>query len=184
MALAAGAAGGNVNETRHFGPAEGWRRFHDDHFEMVWRFLVRFGVQEADLEDFSQEVFTVAYRKFGSFRHDATVSTWLYAICRKVAAGARRRASFRRLAVELFGLEPPRAPVAAEAGLRMDVERLLSRLSEVKRMTLLFHEVDGMSPAEIGAVMGCPEATVWSRLRLAWKDLERLRDEETRRSTP
>lgn len=55
----------------------------------------------------------------------------------------------------------------------------LDRMSETKRVTLLLHEVDGMSPSEIAALFGCPEATVWTRLRLAWDDLERFREADS-----
>jgi DNA-directed RNA polymerase specialized sigma24 family protein len=51
---------------------------------------------------------------------------------------------------------------------RRDLDRLLARLSQTQRMTVLLREVDGMSVPEIAEIFGCPEATVWSRLRLAW----------------
>lgn len=153
-----------------------WRAFYAEHFDLVWRLLVRFGAPIADREDLAQEIFAIVHRKLGSFRGESSVATWLYAITRRVAARARRRARFREAALALFNLGPATAP--PEPGARADVERMLARLPEAQRMTLVLHDVDGMSAAEIGALMGCPPATVSSRLRLA-----RLRFEELGRSS-
>lgn len=145
-----------------------WKAFYDGHFRLVWRVLVRFGAPPEDLEDLSQEVFAIVHRKLAGFRGEATLETWLFSICRKVAARSRRRTRFRRAAMALFGRDVPTAPVP-EA--RRDLERLLGVLPEAQRLTVLFHEVDGMSAAEIAKLFGCPEPTVYSRLRLAWQTL-------------
>jgi RNA polymerase sigma-70 factor (ECF subfamily) len=173
MALSA-AAERATGEARPADRALDFRAFHDEHFDMVWRLLVRFGAPAGEIEDLVQEVFTVAHRKLPSFRGEARVSTWLFAICRKVAAGARRRDRVRRVVLQLLGLER-RPAIAPEPGVSADLERALAGLSETKRVTLLLHEVDGMSPSEIAALFGCPEPTVWTRLRLARKDLEKFR---------
>lgn len=152
-----------------------WVRFHEANFALVWRLLVRFGAPSAELEDLTQEVFTVVVRKLPGFRGDASIGTWLFSICRKVAAGARRRARLRQVATALFGRERSPAAIAPQPGVHADLERLLGRLGEDQRLTLLLHEVDGMSTREIAALYGCPEATVWSRLRAAWSNLERMR---------
>lgn len=172
MALPAAIAEDPRGKVRSGSPALDWRAFHDANHDLIWRLLVRFGAPPGEIEDLTQEVFVVVHRKLPSFRGQARLSTWLFSICRRVAAGARRRDRFRRLALQLLGLEPPRQTTPA-LGAHRDLERLLSRVSEIKRVTFLLHEVDGMSPAEIAALVGCPEATVWSRLRQTWKDLER-----------
>jgi len=150
-----------------------WKTFYEEHFDLVWRLLVRFGIPQSDREDLAQDVFAIVHRKLPSFRGQSAIRTWLYTITRRVAARARRRARFREAAVALFGLAAPAAP--QEAGAWADVARMLARLSEVQRMTLLLHDVDGMTAPEIGVLMGCPEATVWSRLRLARELLEQQR---------
>ena len=157
-----------------------WKGFYEEHFDLVWRLLARFGAPEGDLEDLTQEVFVIAHRKLPDFRWEASPKTWLFTLCRRVAANARRRSHVRRAALLLLGRSDasrdlPRPDVALA---RRDVERLLSILSETQRMTVLFREVDGMSVPEIAEVFGCPEATVWSRLRLAWKLLKGESDDE------
>ena len=99
-----------------------------------------------------------------------------------MASRSRRRTRFRQAALTIFGLErsatvAPLSPVSVSDA-RRDVMRLVGRLTETKRVALLLHEVDGMSAAEIAELLDCPEATVWSRLRLAWEDLRRFAAEE------
>lgn len=158
-------AGGRVTD---------WRGFYEEHFDLVWRLLARFGAPESDLEDLTQEVFAIAHRKLPTFRWEASPKTWLFTVCRRVAANARRRSHVRRAAMLLLGRSDTSShgPGPEVALARRDVDRLLSKLSETQRLTVLLREVDGMSVPEIAEVFGCPEATVWSRLRLAWKLLK------------
>jgi len=157
-----------------------WKGFYEEHFDLVWRLLARFGAPEGDLEDLAQEVFVIAHRKLPTFRWEASPKTWLFTVCRRVAANARRRSQVRRAALLLLGraAASPDLPDPGVAMARRDVERLLSRLSELQRLTVLLREVDGMSVPEIAEIFGCPEATVWSRLRLAWKLLKGEPDDE------
>lgn len=154
---------------------EEWSRFYAEHFPLVWRVLTRFGAPPHEVEDLAQDVFVIAHRKLPSFRGEASVRTWLFAICRRVAWHSRRRNATRAAFLTLLG--GGRQVCVPADSVRRDLEVLLARLSEPKRMTVLLHEVDGMSCAEIAELWGCPEATVWSRLRLAWADLRKLADE-------
>src|SRR5688572_7062311 len=50
-----------------------------------------------DVEDLLHEVFLVVQRRLSSFRGDAALTTWLYAITVLVVNGRRRKESWRRL---------------------------------------------------------------------------------------
>jgi len=154
-------------------PVIDWNAFYEEHFNLVWRFLVRFGAPQADLEDLAQEVFAIAHRQLPGFRWEASPRTWLFTICRRVAARARRREQVKRAALALIGRSKPDPETRSDDAVlaRRDVSRLLAGLPEAQRVTLLLHEVDGMSVPEIAESFGCPEATVWSRIRLAWNSL-------------
>ena len=155
-------------------PVIDWNTFYDEHFDLVWRFLARFGAPQADLEDLTQEVFAIAHRRLPGFRWEANPKTWLFTVCRRVAARARRRERVRHAALALLGRAKAGAEPPSEAGLhRRDLMRLLARLPEAQRVALLLHEVDGMGVPEIAESFGCPEATVWSRIRLAWNSLRK-----------
>lgn len=147
---------------------------YEENFDLVWRFLARFGAPENELEDLCQEVFAIAHRQLPGFRGEAHPRTWLFTICRRVAARARRRDRVRNVALRLLGLSRRSSDPPSEAALaRRDLERLLARLPEAQRLALLLHELDGMGVPEIAESFGCPEATVWSRIRLAWNSLRK-----------
>src|SRR5262245_46003352 len=77
-----------------------------EHFAFVWRSVRRLGVPERHVQDAAQEVFVVVARKMESSEPTGRITTWLYAICLRVASDYRRRAAER---FEVLGEEPPHA---------------------------------------------------------------------------
>jgi RNA polymerase sigma-70 factor (ECF subfamily) len=77
----------------HDGPA--WQRFIDLYGPVVYRFLCRRGVQDADAADLTQEVFQSVARAAGRLDYDPARGTfrgWLFAITRnKLADFLERR---------------------------------------------------------------------------------------------
>ncbi|HSD87703.1 MAG TPA: sigma-70 family RNA polymerase sigma factor, partial [Kofleriaceae bacterium] len=61
------------------------------HFAFVWRVLRTFGVPDAALEDAAQDVFVVVHRRLPEFEGRAAITTWLFAIARRVAGAHRRK---------------------------------------------------------------------------------------------
>jgi RNA polymerase sigma-70 factor (ECF subfamily) len=168
--------------------------FHAQHSDYVWLTLQRFGVPQADLDDAFQEVFVVVQRKLGGFDGSCEPTTWLYGICRRVAAGRRRRASFRyeqpmpELAEELPdpGLGPEEALAVRQAEAQLD--QILARMDLDRRAAFVMFEIDGCSCAQIAALTGVAIGTVYARLHAARKEfaqiLERMRAAEASRTAP
>jgi len=86
---------------------------HSQHGEFIWKTLYRMGVRSPHLEDVYQEVFLVVHRRLGSYARHCAITTWLFEVCFRVAAGYRRRAHFRR-----EQLVPDAASVSYVAGPR------------------------------------------------------------------
>lgn len=145
--------------------AAAYATLYREHFDFVWRSLRRLGVQERELADAAQEVFVVVFRRLSEMRPDSKLTTWLYAICLRVASDARRRAHHR---YEVFEhAESRREDSAAVDDMR---ELLLSALSNMpleQRAVFVAFELEGMSGEEIAEVVGVGVPTVHSRLRLA-----------------
>jgi RNA polymerase sigma-70 factor (ECF subfamily) len=122
-----------------------------------------------EVDDLVQDVFVQAMRRAADFQGRSSVQTWLYGIALGVVANARRRAAFRRL-LGLEAAHAPRLPAATpsdqleRAQARASVYRALDRLPEKKRTVLILHELEGVPGEEIAAIVGCPVATVWTRL--------------------
>lgn len=150
----------------------------DRHAARVYRSLRYLGVSEPDLPDISQEVFLVVYRRLEEFRGDASLSTWIYEICVRIARAWRRRAAARRDAPVA---ELPAVPVDADQESRLQLERtrrrllqLLDKLPEDQRTVVVLHELEELKMADVATLLGCPLFTAYSRLRLARKRLEQL----------
>ncbi|MEQ8568479.1 MAG: sigma-70 family RNA polymerase sigma factor [Deltaproteobacteria bacterium] len=161
------------------------------HGDFVYRALSRFGVPERDLPDQLHEVFVVVHRRLGEYRHDAAMTTWLFAIARRVAAGYRRRAFRVREQIEaephadrVCDDDPEQNTERARA--REQMESILNRMTLDQRAVFVMFEIDGMTGSEIASLMDCPLQTVFSRLRRARETFERnvarLRATEERRA--
>lgn len=142
-----------------------------EHAAFVWRVLVHLGVTHDQLKDVSQEVFLVAVRKACDFEGRSSVRTWLYGICRKLAADARRREAQRP---EIVTEDLPESVVmpAQEGALwakraHAQLVRALGLLDEGPRLVFILFEVEQMTMDEIAAATGTPLRTCYSRLEVA-----------------
>lgn len=145
---------------------------HERHGEFVWRTLHRMGVRPPHVEDVYQEVFLVVHRRLKSFTGQCAITTWLYEVCFRVAAGYRRKAHFRReeLVSDWSTLEPeasssvsPERQLVAARQARQ-LERILDDLPLEYRVVFVMFELEGMSSEEIAESVGAPLGTVYSRL--------------------
>ncbi|MEM1034523.1 MAG: sigma-70 family RNA polymerase sigma factor [Myxococcota bacterium] len=153
---------------------------HDAHASFVWATLHRMGVPDADLPDLLQEVFITVHRRRSRYDGRGTVRTWLYGICRGIAANHRRKLHRRREQAidggaeirELDRAGDPEAPVIARRA-RETVHRILETLDPDRRAVFVMFEVEGMSGPAIAAMLGVPVGTVYTRLRAARDDFAR-----------
>jgi RNA polymerase sigma-70 factor (ECF subfamily) len=129
-----------------------------------------------DVEDLLHEVFLVVQRRLSSFRGDAALTTWLYAITVLVVNGRRRKESWRRL---LWRRAEPELRLDHDAELpavQADFERaeasrlvyaVLNDLSERDRTLLILFELERLPGAEVAAILNLSEANVWVALTRA-----------------
>lgn len=159
-------------------PRQDLLSIHDEHADFVWRTLQRMGVRDADVEDQMQEVFVVVHRRLGSFDGSSRMTTWLFAICMRVAAAYRRRAHRRHEEVvadvpepgEPGNVGPEDLAMARQARARLDA--VLDLMDLEKRAVFVMFELDEMPCEAIAEVLGVPLGTVHSRLHAARKDFE------------
>jgi len=145
-----------------------------EHAQFLWKSLYRMGIPEADLADLLQEVLLVVHRRLDSYDRSCRLTTWLFGICLRVAATARRGRRRRReepmdpnvrghILVEPN--DPEQNVLARDARRRLDAA--LDSLEPEKRAVLVMFELEGMACAEIGELLGVPKGTVFSRLSSA-----------------
>jgi RNA polymerase sigma-70 factor (ECF subfamily) len=121
-----------------------------------------------DAQDAVAEVFLVAWRRLDEVPHGDAARVWLYATARRVIAN-QRRAGRRRVALRerLADAGARQAPDRAEAGADGDealVHEALDILRPSDREVLLLAEWEGLTPEQIGAVLGCLAVTARGRL--------------------
>ena len=153
-------------------PVTSFRELYDAHVRFVWRALARLGVGEPDLPDASQEVFVVAHRRLAEFEGRSKVTTWLFAICMRVASDRRNLAHHHR---ELpTGKVPDLAHDGADASVlverhraRQMLEQIMDRMPEEQRVVFALFELEELIGDEIAELLDVPVGTVRSRLRLA-----------------
>jgi RNA polymerase sigma-70 factor (ECF subfamily) len=144
---------------------------YDQHAPFVWRVLRTFGVGEAQIEDAVQDVFVVVHRRLAEFEGRAAITTWLFAIARRVASVHRRRAGNDRTRTEPLLDEPAGTAdtyaAMSRAQAAATVLSILETLDEDKRVVFALVELEQLSVPEVARMLDIKLNTAYSRLRLA-----------------
>lgn len=144
----------------------------------VYRVAYRLLLDQADAEDVVQETFLRAYRYLPRYQPEREFRHWLYAIA--VNECHRFRSRWRR--VEPLPLEETvpdstwqSSPeqVALSQELSREVRKAVQKLSTQQRAALVLMEVEGLSSAEAGEVLGCSDTTARAHLFRAKQRLRR-----------
>lgn len=140
------------------------------HRDRLWAVALRTTGNREDAADGLQDGLVAAYRRAGSFRGDAAVTTWLHRVVVNACLDRMRRRRARPT-VPLpeedaesgsRGLADPRDDLDAFE-LRMEIERALAALPDDQRAAIVLVDVEGWSVAEAAEALGVPEGTVKSR---------------------
>lgn len=148
--------------------AELYRRYGD----MVYGRCLSMLRNEADAVDATQDTFLKAHRYRDRFRGQSKPSTWLYRIATNTCLNViRTRKRHPEDPVEdvgevvrLQGRVGPRDGLLDDVAARDLVEQLLDGWDEKTRQCVVYHFVDGMTQAEVGALLGFSGAAVRKRL--------------------
>ena len=121
----------------------------------------------SDAQDAVSEVFLVAWRRLDDVPRGAEARPWLYATARRVMSN-HARANMRRRRLHEKLIAQPSSPAPAEENpLIARVHAALSGLGPRDREVLLLAEWEGLTAAEIAAVVKRPAVTVRGRLHRA-----------------
>ena len=128
---------------------------------------------DSEAKDVLQEAYLNAYRGIGSFRGEATLSTWLSRLVLNECGVRQRRSARRRDIVPLVSFDTNRtetervadvaeAPdrAAARIQLRAILESKLGELPEALRVVFVLRSVEELSVAEAAQTLGIAEETV------------------------
>jgi RNA polymerase sigma-70 factor (ECF subfamily) len=148
----------------------------------VARALRQLEVPSADRHDLSQEIFVIVHRRLHEYDGRASLRSWIYGICVRMASTYRRSARVRR--EQACGSLAPAlslGPDAANQDRDLDsrrafahAEALLAKLDDEKRRVFVLYEIEGLSMIEVAEEVGCPLQTAYSRLHAARRGMKVL----------
>jgi RNA polymerase sigma factor (sigma-70 family) len=149
------------------------------HAEFLRRLAARLLRDEHGAEDVVQDAMVVALERGHERR--GHLRAWLAGVVKNLALMARRRRE-RHARIEGRLPRPDPEPAAADTAGRMEIARRLvdavASLDDPYRTVVVFRFFDGMTSAEIALRLGCPAATVRTRLRRALDMLRARLDRE------
>ena len=157
--------------------AELYRR----HRGAAMRFIRHAVRHSQDADDILQEVWVEVARSLRRYEGRAQFSTWLHRICVRTAVRQMKR-RHRQVGEpddpdarpELVDGAPSLQEGLETAERATRVKALLELIAPKKRMVLVLHDLEGVSPKEISALVGAPVLTVRTRLFYARKELAAL----------
>jgi RNA polymerase sigma factor RpoE len=154
--------------------------------ERVYATIYHMTSNHEDANDLAQDTFIKAFQALHSFKGDSSFFTWLYRIAvNKTINHLKQRKRRNHISLNDLDLnaehDPDLVALISDKTPRRDVnlaelqERLnaaMQKLSEVHRMVVTLHDVQGLSHEEISQIMGCNVGTVRSRLFYARQQLQ------------
>jgi len=170
------------------GDAEAFGLLVRRHQRRVYRLAVHLLKSGAEAEDVTQDTFVRAYGALDRFDGRSEPFTWIYRICVNLSLNALRSRKTRRASSpddpRVEGLLIDNRPAAGSPA-RSSADKQLGRalvegideLSDTLRTTLVLVCIDGLSHAEAGEVLGCPEGTIAWRVHEARKKLRGMLSE-------
>jgi RNA polymerase sigma-70 factor (ECF subfamily) len=136
----------------------------------------------ADAEDVVQDSYVKAYRALveGRFDGRATVATWVYRIVANASIDALRNRARRPVPSDVLPEETTEGIGPAEARLALsELSELMDALPAGERAAVVLKAIEGLTSAEVAAILGCSEGAVEQRLVRARATLrERSRSRE------
>ncbi|MBO0809216.1 MAG: RNA polymerase sigma factor [Actinobacteria bacterium] len=155
---------------------EGVREMVGQHGPAIYRLAVSIVRDPALAEDVAQETFIMAWRRRDTYRGIAPLRHWLLRIAHNVAVSTLR--SLREEARDPATLPGGHAEgVESTVENRMAVEEALSLLDPLSRSIVVLREMEGLSYAEIGQILGVALPTVKTRLFRARATLREIAGE-------
>ncbi|HMA94994.1 MAG TPA: RNA polymerase sigma factor [Polyangiaceae bacterium] len=163
-----------------------FRHFYQSHFLETIRLILRFGISHHDAEDLAQRVFMVAHRRRDEVATFEPPGPWLRGVTirivrehfrwRRVRDAARWVLEYTWLGYDEDELSPERIASADESLNR--IGKVLARMSNKLRETLVLLELEGMTPREAAELLKVPHNTLRSRRALAREEFMRLWEQQ------
>lgn len=164
--------------------------------DLVFNLALQYLQNHEDAEEITQDVFVSMHRSLGSFKHNSSLSTWLYRITINKSLDhikARQRKKRFAFILGLFGdnnLEIKfDRPVFDHPGVLLEQKEAMSRLFAMinelpdnQKTALILNKIEQKSNAEISEIMNLGSKAVESLIQRAKTNLSKKIDESEGKS--
>ncbi|PTR28669.1 RNA polymerase sigma-70 factor (ECF subfamily) [Rhodococcus sp. OK519] len=154
-------------------PDDTFAAFVDRYGPELRRFCRPLAPDEDTAEDVVQETFIAAWNQLASFRGEASIRTWLFAICTRKIFDLHRRRRPDMVDDEILDTLPDRrdrepAAMASNNAFMKALDGALWQLPPRQRASWVMREVESMTFPEIGRLLGLsPDAARGQHRRAA-----------------
>ena len=146
------------------GDAEAFGEIYRRHRDRMWAVAVGVCGDREIAAEAVQEGFVSAFRRAGSYRGDAAVTTWLHRIVVNACIDLTRKVRpTSELTDEVIASVPPAADAPGKVDTRLAVHEALTLLSDEHRVALVLVDMHGLPVAEAAQILDIPTGTVKSR---------------------
>ena len=149
------------------GDRDAARSLYDAHSRRVHRVVFRLcGGDEEMARDFTQDTFIRVFDKLSSFRGESAFATWVHRIAVTVTLnGLRKEKRLKRGADDLdVANDLPAPSINVDPDLRAKLRAAIEALPPGSRASVILHDIEGYTHAEIGEMLGIAEGTSKARL--------------------
>jgi RNA polymerase sigma-70 factor (ECF subfamily) len=152
-----------------------WREIYDRTRGRLFALLVYHTGRREEALELLQETYLCALKSLPRYRGDGTLAAWFAVIAiRRAHDWKRRLLRGRRRDTALAKRQQDDPPATVDELTRHGLHQALSRLGGRQRAVFLLREMEGMSFREIGAALGCSEATARVHFFRARKTMQNL----------
>ncbi|MGE9782694.1 RNA polymerase sigma factor SigM [Janibacter sp. G368] len=146
------------------GDAEAFGEIYRRHRDRMWAVAVGVCGDRELAAEAVQDAFVSAFRRAGSYRGDAAVTTWLHRIVVNACIDLNRRVRpTSELTDEVVAAAPPAPDATGRVDTRLAVHEAMRRLPDEQRVALVLVDMHGVPVAEAAQVLDIPTGTVKSR---------------------
>ena len=142
------------------------RQLYEAHAARVHRLVYRLCGDAELAQDFTQDTFVRAFDQLSRFRGEAAFGTWIHRIAVTVTLNGMRKVKRLRERETALDDDPGLGTVShrADPDLRSRIAAAIDALPAGTRTTLIMHDIEGYTHAEIAESLGIAEGTSKSRL--------------------
>ncbi|MBN1363017.1 MAG: sigma-70 family RNA polymerase sigma factor [Sedimentisphaerales bacterium] len=160
-------------EAARRGDRDAAARLYHRHIDRVHRICYRIVLDRTQVADCVQEVWFKVFRSLGQFECEESFAAWLNCVAANTAIDCYRKWRRRGRHIDIDEVpveslpaeEPDDGQELDDALTRQRIEKALKEITVNQRTAFVLRYLEGMTPAEIAAALGCREGTVRTHIR-------------------